>query len=87
MGYYAVTIFFTEYLTIHEGETNMQNINLGLHCTIRIQNQTQNILIPLNIHASVFRSLERRNQKHNAVLWMGITGLFFPSLFLQLFKN
>ena len=37
----------------------MQNINLGLHCTVRIQNQTQNILILLKIYARVFKSLER----------------------------
>ena len=55
----------------------MQNINLGLHCTIRIQFKTQNTLIPLKICTHVFKSLEKiYNQKHNAVLWVGITGLF-----------
>lgn len=58
----------------------MQNINLGLHCTVRIQNQTQNILILLKIYARVFKSLERYITKSimQSSEWVLQVFFFFP---------
>lgn len=65
----------------------MQNINLGLHCTVRIQNQTQNILILLKIYARVFKSLERYITKSimQSSEWVLQVFFFFSLLYLSKF--